>query len=461
MFAYLLKRFLYFIPTFLLISLIVFFLSKCAGDSLQCENNDLIGYDEATCIKEAQLKGYDKPLFYFALSTAAHPDTLHHIFRKTQRLALSKLIGQYGNWEAISAYHQQLRQLDRAIEKTSRSDNSNVIIKMRQTVGKLYSSYKAPIIESQIKKLSTLSDSTTTHLLPTIVLLSTNFQTVQKQATPNKLLWPAMRWHGFDNQYHRWLSNFLSGDLGVSNRDFQSVSAKIWARLPWTLALTLPAIFLAYFLSIPLGIYTAKYKDSNFDKWTNYLLLLVYSLPVFWIATLLVNFFTTPEYGMKIFPSIGVSSLPDSAPFFERLLDNATHLILPIICLTYGSVAVMTRLLRSSMITTLQQDFIRTARAKGLNEQRVFWKHAFKNSIFPFITLFGNVLPGAFAGSVVIEVIFNIQGMGYLMWNSIFARDWPVVYGVLMIAAVLTVVGILLADILYAVVDPRVKFGKR
>jgi len=420
-----------------------------------------VGYDEATCLKEAQLKGYDKPVFYFALTTTAHPDTLHRIFRETQRIALHKLIGQYGNWEEISTYHHQLQQLDRAIEKTSRSNNSNALIKMRQTVAKLYSSYKAPAIESQLKKLTLIGDSTTQHLLPTVAIAAQSFQTIKQQASPNKLLLPAIQWHGLDNQYHRWIRNFLRGDLGVSNRDSQSVTTKIRSKLPWTLALTIPAIFLAYLLSVPLGVYTAKYKDSKFDKWTNIALLLLYSLPVFWIATLLVNFFTTPEYGMKIFPSIGTSSLPASASFLARLLDNAAHLLLPIICLTYGSVAVMTRLLRSSMLETLQQDFIRTARAKGLTEKTVFWKHAFKNSIFPFITIFGNVLPAAFGGSVVIEVIFNIQGMGYLMWNSIFARDWPVVYGVLMIAAVLTVVGILLADMLYAVVDPRVRFGRK
>ena len=121
----------------------------------------------------------------------------------------------------------------------------------------------------------------------------------------------------------------------------------------------------------------------------------------------------------------------------------------------------MTRQLRNSMIDTFQQDFIRTARAKGLSENTIVWKHAFKNSIFPLITIFGNVLPAAFSGSVIIEVIFNIQGMGYLMWDSIFARDWQVVYTVLMIAALLTVIGILLADLLYAFIDPRIKFGSK
>jgi len=142
--------------------------------------------------------------------------------------------------------------------------------------------------------------------------------------------------------------------------------------------------------------------------------------------------------------------------FWQKLSDNIAHLLLPIFCVTYGALAFMTRQLRNSMIDTFQQDYIRTARAKGLSEHTIVWRHGFRNSIFPLITLFGNVLPRAFAGSVVIEVIFNIQGMGYLMWDS-----WQVVYTVLMITALLTVIGILLADLLYAFIDPRIQFGRK
>ena len=459
MLIYLLKRILYFIPTFLFISLIIFFLSKCAGEQLACEAAPI--YSEVDCIKEANLKGYNKPIFYATLSTAAHPDTLYRIFREERRIMLHKLVGQYGNWPPIHRYYQQLQVVEHAVEKKGRRYNSQSIVNMRKAIQQLYIKYKDPAIESQLQNLETAAaDSLVQDLQPAVAKLLQAYATIKATATPNQLWIPSVQWHGFDNQYQHWVSHFLRGDLGISNRDGRSVATKILDRLPWTLAITLPAIFLAYLLSIPLGVYTAVYKDTTFDKRTSFILLLLFSLPVFWIATLLVNFFTTPEYGMKIFPSIGISSLPDNTPIWQVLLANAGHLILPIICATYGSLAIITRQLRSSMVETLQQDFIKTARAKGLRANTVIWKHAFRNSIFPLITIFGGVLPAAFAGSVVLEVIFNIPGMGYLMWDSIFARDWQVVYAVLMVSAVLTVVGILLADILYAVVDPRVRFGK-
>jgi len=460
MLIYLLKRVLYFIPTFLLISLIIFFLSKCAGEQLACQTAPV--YDEATCIKEAHLKGYDLPIFYATLSTSAHPDTLHHIFREERRIMLNKLVNQYGNWTPINTYYQQLQATERAIEQTSKQHDSQSIIKMRQAIQQLYVKYKDPAITSQLKKLeATASDSLVQHLQAAVAQLTQSYATIKHTATPNRLWIPSLRWHGLNNQYHRWVSHFLKGDLGISNRDARPVATKIMDRLPWTLAITIPAIFLAYFLSVPLGVYTAVYKDTAFDKRTSFMLLLFFSLPVFWVATLLVNFFTTPEYGMKIFPSIGISSVPDNTSFWQHLWENAGSLILPIICATYSSLAIITRLLRSSMLETLQQDFIKTARAKGLPASTVIWKHAFRNSIFPLITIFGGVLPGAFGGSVVLELIFNIPGMGYLMLDSIFARDWQVVYAVLMVSAVLTIVGILLADILYAIVDPRVRFDRK
>jgi len=169
--------------------------------------------------------------------------------------------------------------------------------------------------------------------------------------------------------------------------------------------------------------------------------------------------FTTPEYGMKIFPSIWLESLSNKESILLQIGRNFNRLILPIICITYGSLAFVSRQLRSSMVETLQQDYIKTARAKGLSERKVVWKHAFRNALFPLITIFASVLPSAFAGSVIIEVIFNIQGMGYLLFDSIMNSDWQVVYAIIMIATILTIVGILLADILYALVDPRVRFG--
>ena len=454
MLQYVFKRILYFIPTFFIVSLIIFFLSKAAGEQLQCDE-DPNGPDLETCMNEAHQKGYDKPIFYFAFSTAAHPSNLYTIFREERRNAIHELIGQYGNWPEINQYRQLLNQIDNQLESIGEQHSSKSITKIQKAVNLLQVSSKDPVILSQLVKVkAAISDTLLTSIKSQALELATAYTAIKTAATPNKLLLPSFHWYGMDNQYHFWITNFLTGDFGVSHRDWIPVIDKIKAKLPWTLYLSIPAILLAYLLSIPLGIYSAIYRDTRFDKIVSAIVLLLYSLPVFWIGTLLVNFFTTPEYGMKIFPPIGLKG-------DELNWENITRLFLPIFCLTYGSLAFISRQMRSSMIETMQQDFIRTARAKGLSQSAVIWKHGFKNSVFPLITIFGSVLPRAFAGSVIVEFIFNITGMGWLLLNSIQTADWPVVYAILIIAAILTMVGLLLADILYVLVDPRVRLDKK
>lgn len=456
MLKYIFKRILYFIPTFLIVSLIIFFLSKAAGEFLQCEQAPYGEVNIEDCKQESKLKGYDKPIFYFTFSTAAHPDTLHKIFREERRNALHQLIGQYGNWQEISQYKEQLQQLDDLINTTRlTATNRKAIAKLQKAITLLFVSAKDPVITSQLGKMATVTkDTTLAALKPQIIALSSAYASIKNQATPNKLLIPSINWYGMDNQYHFWITNFLSGNFGISRRDFNPVVDKIKNKLPWTLYINIPAIILVYLLSIPLGIYTAVYRDSKFDKFISMGLLLLYSLPVFWVGVMLVNFFTTPEYGMKWFPSVFLNGN-------ELTWENITKLFLPIFCVTYGSLAFMTRQMRSSMLHTLQQDYIRTARAKGLSEKEVIWKHAFRNSLFPLITIFGSVLPAAFGGSIIVESIFSIDGMGLLLLKSIQSTDWPVVYAILMIAAILTMIGLLLADILYVLADPRVRLGKK
>lgn len=458
MLLYLLKRMLYFIPTLLLIAITVFFLSKLIGEELQCINEPI--YDEQRCIEEATEKGFNKPLFYFNITTAAHPDTLHKIIQEERRITLKKLIGQHGNWEPIQQYYQQVRLLDKDLLATNK--RSEALIKMKTAIKTLYTNYKSDPIEAQLAHLiSAAKDSTALEFQPLVNTLNKKYQAMHLQATPYTLLIPQINWYGADNQFHRWFSNFIKGNWGQSKRDSKQVIDKITARLPWTLAITIPAIFLAYILSIPIGIYTAVYKDSKLDQRLSTVLLLIYSLPLFWIGTLAVMLFTTPEYGMKIFPSIWLASLSNDTSIWSQIGNNFTRLILPVICLMYGSLAFISRQLRSSMVETLQQNYIQTARAKGLSESKVIWKHAFRNALFPLITIFANVLPAAFAGSLVVEYVFNIQGMGYLLFDSIRNNDWQVVYVIIMIAAVLTIIGILLADLLYALADPRVRYEKK
>jgi peptide/nickel transport system permease protein len=470
MLQYLLKRILIFVPTLLVISLLSFGLSKMApGDPVeQANRGGSIGGELQRSLADADriyqetsaFLGLDKPVFYFKLASVAQPDTLYRILRQDERETLSKLAAQYGNWPPIQVYYQQLRQLDRALDKLR--GRSEQVRRVRPALKQLYLSYRDGRVERLLDKVrgNIAADSL---LLAEVGPMSDElylaYKQIKEKATPWRLYIPDIKWYGFDNQYHNWLTDFLQLDFGKSYVDGRPVADKMADALRWTLVMNLAAIFFAYLFSLPLGVFSAIWKNSLFDRSSTLLLFILYSLPNFWIATMLVVFFTTPEYGMDWFPSLGVGQLPEDAPFWKRLLEAAEHLILPVFCLTYGALAFISRQVRGGMLNVIRQDYIRTAWAKGLNARQVIWRHAFRNALFPIITMFATLFPAVFTGSVVIEYIFNIPGMGGLTIEAIFQRDWPVVYTVLMLAAFLTMAGILIADVLYAMVDPRVSYN--
>lgn len=257
-------------------------------------------------------------------------------------------------------------------------------------------------------------------------------------------------------QYWLWLTKIATLDFGRSYRDNRPVMERIWERLPVTLQLNVISIFLVYLLAIPLGIYSSTHQYSLADKVSTTVLFVLYSLPSFWVATILILFLGGGDY-WHLFPITGISSLDaEQLPFFEWLLDRLWHLVLPVFCLTYGGLAYVSRQMRAGMLETIRQDYIRTARAKGLSENAVVFKHALRNSLIPIVTLLGFLLPAMLGGSVIIESIFTIPGMGQLGFDAILSRDYPVVMAISTIAAFLTLVGLLLSDICYAIVNPTI-----
>jgi peptide/nickel transport system permease protein len=182
-------------------------------------------------------------------------------------------------------------------------------------------------------------------------------------------------------------------------------------------------------------------------------------MPSFWVGSLLIMILGA---WLKIFPVSGIQSIANSEnwPFLQRLVDWAYHLVLPVICLAYNSIAFLSKQMQNAMLETLSTEYIQTAKAKGLSSRTVIWKHAFKNSLFPMITLFANIFPAMVGGSVIIETIFSLPGMGFLLYQSIYARDYPVMIAVFTLSGVMTILGILVSDILYKQIDPRVQFDK-
>jgi peptide/nickel transport system permease protein len=263
-------------------------------------------------------------------------------------------------------------------------------------------------------------------------------------------------WH----QYLLWTGRMLRFDFGDSYKDRRPVLDKIGDALPITIQINLITIIIVYTLSMPLGIFSAQQHGTARDKATTIVLFLLYSLPSFWVAMLLIFFLANDDY-VSWFPVYGLNSpQADALPWYKWLLDRLWHLALPVFCLSYADFAYVSRFMRSDMIETIRQDYIRTARAYGFSERTVAYKYALRNSLISLITLVATLLPALLGGSVIIEQIFSIPGMGRLFFESILSRDYPTVMGITTITAVLTLIGLVVQDILYALADPRIRYGK-
>jgi ABC-type dipeptide/oligopeptide/nickel transport system permease component len=589
MFQYIIKRILIFIPTFFVISLLIFGLSKMApGDPVLVvmggndsngvgQRSDLVNGENAYA-EVAERLGLDKPAFYFLFTSAAYPTDLYKISKRNHRETISRLIDIYGNADAVMDYYEALKAI--YYKKADIEDIRYSIERTaRNCINDLFNDYEDGGI---VFKLNLLKDSLATpnNGLETIQSdwdnLIDKYNYLKANPTRLQLYLPAIRWYGINTQYHTWMfgdypwvnavdstdhyriddlslevtklvpqkralnnsisklrgrnyaiqeeldsvrtnaspdslrqvfatneiqigaylkdqktlqvsidllsserdslsanvikytgKGFLRGDFGRSYIDRKEVSIKLKDALYWTLIMNFFGIMISYLISIPLGVRSAMWKLKGrkvIDNINTGILFVLYSLPSFWIGTILLVFFTTAEYSEMLdwFPTSGAQDLDlaedPNTTLWMRFIDIAHHLALPIFCITYGSFAYLSRQMRGSMLGVIRQDYIRTARAKGLSETKVIWKHAFRNSLFPIITLFSSVFPRALSGSIAIELIYAIPGMGQLVLMSITSRDWPVVFTIVMFAAILTMIGNLVADILYAIVDPRVSF---
>ncbi len=295
--------------------------------------------------------------------------------------------------------------------------------------------------------------------------LSGGEQQVDRQMNEENLKRIREKWHLDEPiymQYLYWVGDLVLLDFGNSFKDDGPVLDKILERIPVTLGMSIASIILSYLIAIPVGIYSATHPGTWLDKSSSTLLFMLYSLPSFWIGTLAIIFLCSPDY-LNWFPAgkMYSTAYSDSWTFWEKMSDLLWHMALPILIYTYASFAFVSRQMRGAMLEVVRQDYIRTARAKGLSETSVILKHALRNSLIPIITLLGGLLPSLISGSIIVELIFTIPGMGLLSYFALLERDYPIIMGVLTLSAVLTMVGVLLADLMYSIVDPRIAFSKK
>jgi peptide/nickel transport system permease protein len=257
-------------------------------------------------------------------------------------------------------------------------------------------------------------------------------------------------------QYGKWLGRLVRLDFGDSfSQDRRPVLDKIVERLPVTIMINVLSIAFILAISIPIGILSAVRRRSLFDQATTIFVFLGFATPSFWLALLLMDYLGVR---LGLFPIAGLKSLGyEYMNFGGQILDMAHHLVLPVFVSAFGGLAGFSRYMRSNMLEVIRQDYILTARAKGLSERVVIGRHALRNALLPVITILGLSVPGLIGGSVIFETIFAIPGMGKLFYDGVMMRDYPLIMGILVIGAVLTLVGNLLADVGYALADPRIR----
>ena len=268
--------------------------------------------------------------------------------------------------------------------------------------------------------------------------------------------------YGFDKPLHTryfiWLKNIVTFDFGESFTYEEPVIDVITSKFPVSIMFGIASLILGYIVSIPLGIVKAVKHESVFDKLTSFLLFLAYSIPPFMLAILLIVFMAGGSF-MDLFPIGGVTSDSyDELSFMGKLTDRIHHFILPLFCYTIGSFTSLTLLMKNSLLEEIKKDYIRTARAKGLDEKKVYLKHALRNALIPIVTGLGGFLTIFFAGSLLLETIFQLDGIGLLSYKSVLSRDYNVIMGLVFLQSVLFLVGNILSDIAYVIVDPRIDY---
>jgi microcin C transport system permease protein len=270
------------------------------------------------------------------------------------------------------------------------------------------------------------------------------------------------KYYGFDKpvlvRYFNWLGKLVRFDLGTSYAYEEPVTKVIVSRFPVSLTFGLTGLFLTYILCIPLGIKKALEHDRPFDHWSSVLIFLGYSIPSFVLAIILIVLFGGGSF-WNVFPISGiVSDNFEDLSLLAKLFDYAQHMFLPILCYTIGGFATLTLLMKNSLMEQLNQDYIRTALAKGLTYKQAVFRHGLRNALIPIATNIGMVIGVILSGSMLIETIFTIDGMGLLGYESVVNRDYPVALGLIVISSLLVLFGRIISDFCLVLVDPRIKF---
>jgi len=473
---YVIKRLFLIIPSLLILSLVVFFLSRMTpGDPVknlielrgQHQQEMNTANNQEIYTELAHELGLDKPLFYFSIQPSLYPDTFYRIQPPEKKNVLKKRLLLSKDWQKI----QDFEMLKESFILSINSLNDSLLSQEDKNKYNQLNNYLSNELDKKgaLERISSLEEKLEANNYYRDKKLENSFKDLKTRAVPIfstkqsfKSLLPVFKFHGTNNQYHHWFASVLKLDFGLSVSDANPVTKKVADALFWTFLYIILAYIFSLSIAIPLGLYTAWKHNRWIEKFISSLSFLFYALPLFWLATLGVVFLTNSNYAdwLNIFPSAGIGRISSSMTWWEKASTAMPHLILPALILGLHGSASGIRIIRNSTIVELKSAYFITAKAKGLKNIDIVLKHIFPNAMLPIVTMLVSGFPSAFAGSVILEVIFNIPGMGRLLFDSIHYMDWNVVFAILLFIGLFTFIFYLIGDLLYAFLNPKIKYEK-
>ncbi|KXK36733.1 MAG: ABC transporter permease [Bacteroidetes bacterium OLB9] len=444
------------VPTLFFVLVAAFFLSKAVPGDQAESMMQLQGIRPESSNADSEYTriytelGLHLPTFYFSVLPDFYPDNVHAITDRIQREWTTDMLHQKVPSEYVEAFLE--------------SKNHFLQLAMMDTTQVWQKVVKIAKFENDIEILNSSLPMENEVDGDSLSVAYQQFALAVQDMKAQKRRWyfPAFRWHGTKNQFHQWIKKIALGDFGISIKDGRPVWTKMATALRWTILLAVLNLFFSMLIAVPVGLWAGHHIGSRFDKINKVVWMIIYAIPVFWLASLLIIYFTSDRYGawMNIFPSPGLWYIPEGQSMWTTFSMYGSQLILPIICMVANDIALLSTMVRNNVAAEKSKLYVLMAYAKGLSQQQVLTKHILPNVLLPLITIAGSRLAAGLAGALIIEVIFNIPGMGRLMYDSIFAADWNVVFGILVVLSLLTILILLITDVLYAIADPRIKFQK-
>ena len=454
---YWIKRWLWTIPFFILLTIVTFLLSRSVpGDPvLSIMNTGSESKMRGSQSEEQFIQTYIRinekyhfhlPLFYFGIYPDAWvngPDIPPEWRRYTEEIKYWTL--KSGSGEAALEYIQLQKQFLTPLiypnsENTSLTSLASNLAKSKDP--------------AEISYLMTVMAQDTTVDRVMLQSVKDAWDELHKKAPSWIAYAPIFRWHGTQNQYHKWIIGYLTGDWGTSIIDGRASVDKIINALYWSFPLNIFAWILTLLISTWLGVYTAKQADTFLAKSIEWLLLMITSTPLFWLSSLAVIYLTGAQWG-NLFPSPGGSKHLMATDGISKVFLSAHFLLLPLICIVLNSIALLSRQLKQMLIIELQKPYVLAAIMRGIPDRKVIWRYALPNAMLPLTAYIGRIVPALISGSVIVESIFNIPGIGKLLVQATLARDWSVVFSLFLLSAILTFIGMYVSDYLLSRISPR------